>query len=66
MRLSQWMKETHVSQTEFADLTGIDQSLLSKYLKHVRRPNVDQALAIERATKGAVPVEEWAKKKRAA
>lgn len=59
MTLERWLKRKKISQNQFAEKSGISQSLLSKYIRRTRRPNVDQALAIERATDGAVPVEEW-------
>jgi transcriptional regulator with XRE-family HTH domain len=59
MTLERWLKKNRLSQNQFAEQSGISQSLLSKYIRGARRPNVDQALAIERATDGGVPVEQW-------
>jgi DNA-binding transcriptional regulator YdaS (Cro superfamily) len=59
MTLERWLARNEVSQAEFARRTGITQSAISKYISGDRQPMLDEALAIERATHGAVPVEEW-------
>jgi transcriptional regulator with XRE-family HTH domain len=66
MTLAEWMSKTGATQVELSEATGIQQPLISKYLRKKQRPNVDNALAIERATKGAVPVETWERKHRKA
>ena len=48
-----------MTQTGLGRLTGIDQSLLCKYINGKRRPGLENALRIERATQGAVSVEAW-------
>lgn len=65
MRLKQWMKLSRVTQSEFARRTGIDQSLLCKYLKKKRRPSADNIRAIRDETKGAVDLDDWAAKRSA-
>lgn len=62
MTLKQWMKRTGTTQVQLAEATGIQQPLISKYLRGVQRPQLDNALAIEKATDGQVPAEEWARK----
>lgn len=59
MKLSRWLKLEKADHKQFCETVGISSNSLYKYLRGTRRPNLDQALAIERATKGKVPVEEW-------
>ena len=61
MTLAEWLKSTETTQVAFAERTGIPQSEISKYARLARRPDIDNALAIERATAGEVPVEAWAR-----
>lgn len=56
------MSKHGVTQVKFAEMTGIQQPLISKYLRGPQRPQLDNALAIERATEGNVPVSEWERK----
>lgn len=63
MTLRDWMEKHGVTQARLSELTGIQQPLISKYLRGSQRPQLDNALAIERATEGAVPVEEWERQK---
>ena len=44
---------------DFADLIGVDQSVLSRFCRGLARPGLDKAVAIERATQGAVPAAYW-------
>ena len=60
MTLKAWMKSTSTTQEQLAEKTGIQQPLISKYLRGVQRPQLDNAIAIEKATEGKVPVEIWA------
>jgi transcriptional regulator with XRE-family HTH domain len=66
MTLHDWLEKTGTTQLEFSEKSGIPQPLVSRYASGKSRPHVENALAIERATDGKVPVESWAKKKRAA
>lgn len=69
MTLHDWLEKTGTTQEEFAAKSGVPQPLVSKYANGKRRPHLDNAIAIERATDGKVPVESWTKapaKKRAA
>lgn len=66
MTLHDWLEKTKTTQLEFSEKSGVPQPLVSKYAAGKRRPHLDYALAIERATDGKVPVESWMKKKRAA
>lgn len=50
-----------MTQEQLEATTGIAQSLLSKYERGPSLPGLQNALKIERATNGEVPVEAWAK-----
>lgn len=56
---SAYLKSTGSSQVAFAKMSGVPQSQISAYLAGRRIPGVKNALAIERATGGAVTVESW-------
>jgi hypothetical protein len=53
-----------MTQDRLSQLTGIDQALISKYVRGVQRPQLDNAFAIEDATKGAVPARTWRRRRR--
>lgn len=59
MTLKEWLESTGTTQMALAELTNIPQALLSKYVIGRQRPHIDNACAIERATGGKVPVENW-------
>jgi len=59
MTLKEWLDLTGTTQVELEKQTGIPQALLSKYAIGRQRPHIDNAVAIERATDGKVPVETW-------
>lgn len=56
-RLAQWIKRSRLNQMEAAELIGIDQTQLSQILNGKRRPGLDNAVKIERAT--GLAVEAW-------
>lgn len=62
-RLIEWLASTKTTQLQLSERSGIPQPLISKYVTGKQRPNIDNALAIERATDGEVPVEAWELKK---
>lgn len=66
MTLREWMERNHVTQVQLSEKTGISQSLLSKYLRGDRAPKVANALAIEKVTAQAVPVEAWVRRRKRA
>lgn len=67
MTLHDWLEKTGMTQLEFSEKSGVPQPLVSKYAAGIRRPHLDYAIAIEKATGGKVAVESWPKaKKRAA
>lgn len=63
-RLRKYLEQERISQADFARLAGLSQPALSQYVSGVRRPNVDAALAIERASNGAIPMSDWAHSRR--
>lgn len=58
--LSRFLAEREMTQVKFAALSGVPQCQVSAYLSGRRKPGRENALAIERATAGAVPVSSWA------
>lgn len=57
--LADYLNEHAESQSAFARRAGVSESALSDWLRGRRNPDVTSAVAIERATDGAVPVESW-------
>jgi DNA-binding transcriptional regulator YdaS (Cro superfamily) len=57
--LSRFLAEREMTQVKFAVLSGVPQCQISAYLRRKRKPGRENALAIERATLGAVPVTSW-------
>lgn len=58
--LTTFLAETNTSQTKLSEVLGISRSHMSLIVSGERKPSLDLALAIERATDGAVPVSSWA------
>lgn len=56
-RLAQWVDRSKLNQLEAAQLIGIDPTQLSQILTGKRRPGLDNAVKIERAT--GIVVEAW-------
>ena len=48
-----------ITQSEFGNLVGADQSTVSQWCSGDRRPGIGHALAIDRVTCGKVPIEYW-------
>lgn len=64
MKLRRYLKLHDLSQAEFAEEAGVDQTLISHYLtaedgRGERTPDLVSALAIDSATKGLVPPRHW-------
>lgn len=55
-----WMTKEKLTQKEAADRIGVPQGYVSAWLSG-RKPGVEYALQIERASNGAVPVTSWGK-----
>ena len=56
--LHKWLQSRTV--TEWAQTVGITDSYACHLRKGRKRPSIEVALRIERATEGAVPVAAWA------
>jgi ribosome-binding protein aMBF1 (putative translation factor) len=59
--LSDYLKDTGMTQSEFAAKIGADVSVVSRFSRAHARPGLDLAVKIEQVTGGAVPVEAWLK-----
>ena len=57
--LSDYLQETGIRQSDFADQVGVGQAMISRLARGLAGPSLPLALAIARATGGAVPVECW-------
>lgn len=58
-KLQQHLESNNIGRNDFAELIGVDQSVLSRFCRSLARPGIDKAFAIERATDGAVPASYW-------
>lgn len=58
-KLQKHLEDNKIGRRDFADLIGVDQSVLSRFCRGLARPGLDKAVAIERATQGAVPAAYW-------
>jgi transcriptional regulator with XRE-family HTH domain len=58
-RLSKYLAEKDMTQAELCRLSGLPPPQVSEYVNGNRRPGLDAAFAIERATDGAVPASYW-------
>ena len=57
--LASYLAEQGITSSEFASKAGLSQSSVSLWMHAKRRPGLDHALAIERATGGAIPAAYW-------
>lgn len=55
--LKDWIERRGYNQREAADLLGIHQTMVTFLIKGHRRPPLEMAIDIERAT--GIPVEAW-------
>jgi transcriptional regulator with XRE-family HTH domain len=58
--LAKYLREKGQSQRAFERALDLQPGMLSGYLSGNRRPGLDTAFAIERATNGEVPASSWA------
>lgn len=58
-KLQHHLETNNIARREFAEQIGVDQSVLSRFCRGLARPGLDKAVAIERATDGAVPAAYW-------
>ena len=60
--LNRYLKANNLSQSVFADRVGVNQATISKLVRGTISPSISLALAIQRETGGAVPVDVWDEK----
>ncbi|WP_411838689.1 helix-turn-helix transcriptional regulator [Paracoccus sp. ME4] len=58
-KLRAYLCSARVTQRSFADVVGLSRSHLNEIISGRKRPSLDVAFAIARATSGAVPVDAW-------
>jgi transcriptional regulator with XRE-family HTH domain len=58
-KLAAYLKRHKLTQLAFAEKAGVPVPQVSLYLSAIRRPGLESALKIERATDGAVRAEDW-------
>lgn len=59
-RLARYLEKKGESQRAFERRVDLNDGMISRYLSGERRPGIDIAAAIERATGGAVSAVSWA------
>ena len=57
--LGAYLSEYGLTHAEFAVAADVPRVMISFWARGHRKPGRDYALAIERATRGAVPAESW-------
>lgn len=60
-KLDAYLRDHGISGRHFAALVGLSEGQVSRIRRGHVIPETRTALAIERATNGAVPVSEWAR-----
>jgi transcriptional regulator with XRE-family HTH domain len=58
-KLTTYLSEASISQAKLSEVLGISRSHMSLLVSGERKPGLDLAVAIERATDGAVPASSW-------
>lgn len=58
-KLRAYLCSAGVTQRSFADAVGLSRSHLNEIISGRKRPSLDLAFAIARATSGAVTVDAW-------
>lgn len=59
MLLKQTIQESSLTPAQWAIRLGISRPHMSTLMSGKRKPSLDLAVRIERATNGAVPAESW-------
>lgn len=61
MTLEQYLKKHNpkISHRAFADLVGVTQATINRYVRNERFPSPEMISKIQLATKGAVKVADW-------
>lgn len=57
--LRRYLDETKQKPRDLSRAARIDESLLSRWLHGDRRPDLDNAIRLERHTQGKVPASAW-------
>jgi transcriptional regulator with XRE-family HTH domain len=57
--LAAWLTKNDVSHAELGRRLGVTDSAVWRWAHDQRRPGVDDAFKIEKATAGAVPASSW-------
>ncbi|WP_340109485.1 helix-turn-helix transcriptional regulator [Pikeienuella sp. HZG-20] len=57
--LREYLLTTGTTQAAFADVVGLKQSTVSRLARGATLPSLTVAIAIDRATKGAVAASSW-------
>ncbi|MEI7705623.1 MAG: helix-turn-helix transcriptional regulator [Deltaproteobacteria bacterium] len=64
--LTKYLDRTGLSQTQFARQYGFPLTTINGWFDGTRRPSLDAAFRMEKATAGAIPASSWVSRKRAA
>ena len=57
--LTAYLEAANITQSDIARTVGIDRSVMSRIVNGTVTPSLRVAVAIERATGGAVPASSW-------
>ena len=63
--LQRYKIEHGLTDDALAAMCGLRREMVCRFRRGKRRPSLDDALAIERVTKGAVPVQSWSVERKA-
>lgn len=59
MKLTDWLKDNKVTQTDFAERIGVTPGFISQICSGTSRPGLDRIGAIHRETLGQVTAADW-------
>lgn len=57
--LAEYLVANNIAQGDFAKALDVAPAMVSLWVHDLRRPNLDNAFAIERVTKGAIKAKYW-------
>lgn len=57
--LASYLEKNGLRQSDFAEVVGVGQAMISRLTRKEVKPSLEVAIAIERATNGAVPASYW-------
>lgn len=58
-KLHSYLQRSGISQRKFAELVGVDDSVISRFARDLAKPGLDVAVRIERISFGEVPASSW-------